>query len=233
MILPISEDIISPLKRLTASGTELSLLKAIIALDPTIKGIRPIAGETLQELRNQFEDLLMRLIKRGSKISQSSQSCYSKFANFLLVIPALTHVSNILSSRLQQKFPIDENSNIGKPHADILRTLLNPDTTDYLRFPQASGAYFPVPPKSVPAPHSNEPPHSKESVQNAVPQITLNDQIRPFENYNWQLSNFATAFSGLQVLFKFNNYLFLFHLPLFRCKQQVTNRCLRKDPLQQ
>uniref|UniRef100_A0A914P414 Uncharacterized protein n=1 Tax=Panagrolaimus davidi TaxID=227884 RepID=A0A914P414_9BILA len=79
---------------MSASGTEITLLRAIVTLDPSIKGIRPAASETLQELRNQFEDLLMRLIKRGSKISNSTQSAYAKFANYLLIVPAL--IVNIL-----------------------------------------------------------------------------------------------------------------------------------------
>lgn len=87
--LSVMEDIINPLKKMSASGTEVTLLRAIVTLDPSIKGIRPAASETLQELRNQFEDLLMRLIKRGSKISNSSQSAYAKFANYLLIVPAL------------------------------------------------------------------------------------------------------------------------------------------------
>lgn len=189
---------------MTASLTELSLLRAVIVLDPSAKGIRPAANETLLELRNQFNDLLMRLIKRGSKLSQSSQSAYSKFANYLLIIPQLTNVSTCLSNQFQKKFPVDENVNIGKPHADILRNLFNPDTTDYLRFPQANGNYFLVPPtqsKSTPPTHSNSE-HTKDNLnqpQQAPPQITINDHVRSFDNYNWQLSHFASAFSGLQV----------------------------------
>uniref|UniRef100_A0AC34QVM6 Uncharacterized protein n=1 Tax=Panagrolaimus sp. JU765 TaxID=591449 RepID=A0AC34QVM6_9BILA len=204
LILPVIEEIVNPLKRLTVSGTELSLLRAVIVLDPSAKGIRPAASETLLELRNQFNDLLMRLIKRGSKLSQSSQSSYAKFANYLLIIPQLTNVSNCLSNQFQKKFPVDENVNIGKPHADILRNLFNPDTTDYLRFPQVNGNYFPVPPtqpKSTPPIHSNSE-HTKDNLnqrQQTPPQITINDQVRPFDNYNWQLSHFASAFSGLQT----------------------------------
>uniref|UniRef100_A0AC35EVW1 Uncharacterized protein n=1 Tax=Panagrolaimus sp. PS1159 TaxID=55785 RepID=A0AC35EVW1_9BILA len=199
--LSVMEDIINPMKKMSASGTEITLLRAIVTLDPSIKGIRPAASETLQELRNQFEDLLMRLIKRGSKISNSTQSAYAKFANYLLIVPALISAADCLFNHLQIKYPLNENNqNNDKPHADILRNLFNPDTTDYLRFPQLNSGYFTVP-SNIPTPNSYEkqPTPISQHSQQHTPQIAINDRIRPFENYNWHLSTFASAFSSLQT----------------------------------
>uniref|UniRef100_A0AC34FHH9 Uncharacterized protein n=1 Tax=Panagrolaimus sp. ES5 TaxID=591445 RepID=A0AC34FHH9_9BILA len=201
--LSVMEDIINPMKKMSASGTEITLLRAIVTLDPSIKGIRPAASETLQELRNQFEDLLMRLIKRGSKISNSTQSAYAKFANYLLIVPALISAADCLFNHLQIKYPLNENNpNNDKPHADILRSLFNPDTTDYLRFPQLNSGYFTVPSNTTtsPSPYEKQSTRlSQQSQQQHTPQIAINDRIRPFDNYNWHLSSFASAFSSLQV----------------------------------
>uniref|UniRef100_A0A7E5A0V4 Nuclear receptor domain-containing protein n=1 Tax=Panagrellus redivivus TaxID=6233 RepID=A0A7E5A0V4_PANRE len=199
--MSLMANVIKPLQALTASRTELLLLKSIVLLDPKIRGIRPAAGDVLHELRNHANDLLMRLIKRGVSISNSSQSAYAKFANYLLVLPPLNNIADCLQGYLQAKYPLDENVAVNEYHGEILRTLFNPDTTDYLRFPQSSCGLFnvntsmasPIPP---PQQHSVTP---KPMMHQPPPQILVEDKVRTFENCNWQIQSFATAFSNLQV----------------------------------
>lgn len=87
-----------------------------------------------------------------------------------------------------------ENLDTAEPHLDILKDLFNPDTSDYLRFPQYNAQL---------TTNSNKSPEncSKRLQYSAPPQIMINDQFGNFDQYNWHLSTFASAFSNLQVSF--------------------------------
>lgn len=81
------EDIVRPLKKSGISRNELLLLQSIIAVDPSIKGIRPAASDLLLEFRNKLQELLIVVIK-GARRS-SSIDVHAQFGNYLLLFPTI------------------------------------------------------------------------------------------------------------------------------------------------
>uniref|UniRef100_A0A914EKY3 NR LBD domain-containing protein n=1 Tax=Acrobeloides nanus TaxID=290746 RepID=A0A914EKY3_9BILA len=197
----LMEDFIPALKKLNPTQTEIFAFKAIITMDPSAKGIRPAASETITEFRNRLQELFAKLLKKGKV---SSISPYAQFGNYLLLIPNLISISERLNETFRAKYPLNGGNETNELHIYILRDLFNPDTTDYLRFPQYSARKLSA---SAPSPNagmnkvfemsSNNIP--KQRLPNTPPQIMINDQISGFEHYNWHLSTFASAFSNLQT----------------------------------
>ncbi|CAD5226459.1 unnamed protein product [Bursaphelenchus xylophilus] len=133
-----SEDVIRPLKKTAVTKTELLLFQAILTSDPAIKGIRPAASDLLSQFRNLLQDSLLEVIKKSHPFGISS---FAQYGNMLLLTPAIITISDRLHSALQQQFPLSVP--VGEaPHFRLLQYLANPDTTDYLRFPQFNRKLF-------------------------------------------------------------------------------------------
>ncbi|CAD5219444.1 unnamed protein product [Bursaphelenchus okinawaensis] len=168
-----SEDVIRPLKKTATTETELLLFQAILTADPAIKGIRPAASDLLLKLRNLLIDSLLDVIKKSHPHLTSP---FSQCGNMLLLTPSVLTISDRLHSALQQHFPLSLAVS-EYPYFRLLQSLANPDTTDYLRFPQFNRKLFGAEKSPEKPPERPPVPDSWQTFANAFTEIHMTSQL--------------------------------------------------------
>uniref|UniRef100_A0A1I7ZT82 Nuclear receptor domain-containing protein n=1 Tax=Steinernema glaseri TaxID=37863 RepID=A0A1I7ZT82_9BILA len=122
------EDLMEPLKRVKPLEIELVVYKAILSSNPDIKGIRPIAADTLAKFRADLQILFFKTVKSLSpKIQHASVRC----GDYLLLTPSIQQLATTVVLVLRQQ----TRNNRATPCSTIISDLLNPENNDYLSIP--------------------------------------------------------------------------------------------------
>ncbi|KAK0399556.1 hypothetical protein QR680_003103 [Steinernema hermaphroditum] len=122
------EDLMEPLKRVKPVDLEFVVYKAILTSNPDIKGIRPIAAETLANFRADLQILFFKMVKSLSpKVQHASVRC----GDYLLLTPNIQQLAATLVTVLRHQIRNDRAS----PYSTIINDLLNPESNDYLSIP--------------------------------------------------------------------------------------------------
>lgn len=145
------DEVLHSLRRLSISRSELLVLQALLTVDASLRGLRPVAVEMLAEFRARLHELLGAVLRRAAAAAAaatatpmtgggtSSDSFFAQLGDLLFLAPTIATLADRLLVNLRHDYPSDAPPTISSPaHLRILQTLVHLDTSDYLRFPQAT-----------------------------------------------------------------------------------------------
>ncbi|GMR46696.1 hypothetical protein PMAYCL1PPCAC_16891, partial [Pristionchus mayeri] len=89
-------ELVGPLRKLNLREEEIVPLKAIIILDPNVKGLSPVTAKQIEILREKVQDLLFQVAGQTQ-----GQSASARFGNLLMLLPTVASLSNIMSENMQ------------------------------------------------------------------------------------------------------------------------------------
>ncbi|TMS39377.1 hypothetical protein L596_005912 [Steinernema carpocapsae] len=121
------EDLIEPMKRVRPLDIELVMYKAIITSNPDIKGIRPIAAETLSHFRADLQILFFKTVK---SLFPKTPHASVRYGDYLLLTPSIQQLASSIAVVLRH-----QNRTQTRACSAIINDLLNPESNDYLRIP--------------------------------------------------------------------------------------------------
>ncbi|OZC10256.1 Ligand-binding domain of nuclear hormone receptor [Onchocerca flexuosa] len=93
----ILNELVAPLRKLKLEEEEVVLLKAIIVLNPNLKGLSVIAQQVVSDFRDRIQEALFQVIKELNSIYTAT----ARFGNLLLLLPTIMTLSGTMSENLQ------------------------------------------------------------------------------------------------------------------------------------
>ncbi|PIC12658.1 hypothetical protein B9Z55_028306 [Caenorhabditis nigoni] len=94
----VLDDLVAPTKKLSLTNPEISILSALIILDPDARGLSADASRALLGVRNRVQNALFNLIRDNSS---SITNVTSRFGNLLLLFPPLAKLSSLIGENVQ------------------------------------------------------------------------------------------------------------------------------------
>uniref|UniRef100_A0A8R1TTW3 Nuclear hormone receptor family member nhr-31 n=1 Tax=Onchocerca volvulus TaxID=6282 RepID=A0A8R1TTW3_ONCVO len=93
----ILNELVAPLRKLKLEEEEVVLLKAIIVLNPSVKGLSVAAQQVVSDFRDRIQEVLFQVIKELN----STYTATARFGNLLLLLPTIMTLSGTMSENLQ------------------------------------------------------------------------------------------------------------------------------------
>uniref|UniRef100_A0A1I7UGX9 Nuclear hormone receptor E75 n=1 Tax=Caenorhabditis tropicalis TaxID=1561998 RepID=A0A1I7UGX9_9PELO len=94
----VIDDLVVPTKKLLLTNSEITILSALIILDPDARGLSRQASLALLGIRDRVQNALFNLIRDNSS---NMTSVTSRFGNLLLLFPPLAKLSSLIGENVQ------------------------------------------------------------------------------------------------------------------------------------
>uniref|UniRef100_A0A8R1DJR5 Nuclear receptor domain-containing protein n=1 Tax=Caenorhabditis japonica TaxID=281687 RepID=A0A8R1DJR5_CAEJA len=94
----VIDDLIYPTRKLCLTNSEITILTALIILDPDARGLSPETSLALLGIRDRVQNALFNLIRDASS---NMTSVTSRFGNLLLLFPPLAKLSSLIGENVQ------------------------------------------------------------------------------------------------------------------------------------
>ncbi|CAD6192089.1 unnamed protein product [Caenorhabditis auriculariae] len=94
----IIDDLVFPTKKLSLTGPEMTILTALIVLDPDARGLSLQSSQAIAKLRDRVQNALFNMIRDNAP---SLQTVTSRFGNLLLLFPPLAKLSSLIGENVQ------------------------------------------------------------------------------------------------------------------------------------
>ncbi|CAI5441157.1 unnamed protein product [Caenorhabditis angaria] len=94
----VIDDLVLPTKKLNLTTHEITILTALIVLDPDARGVSLDTSMALSGLRDRVQNALFNLIR---DTSSNMQTVTSRFGNLLLLFPPLAKLSSLIGENVQ------------------------------------------------------------------------------------------------------------------------------------
>uniref|UniRef100_A0A914X2C1 Uncharacterized protein n=1 Tax=Plectus sambesii TaxID=2011161 RepID=A0A914X2C1_9BILA len=91
------DELVVPIRKMNLSEQEIVAVKAIIMLNPEVKGISPSTSKAIAQLRDRAQETLFHVVSGlHPNISPSS-----RFGNLLLLLPTLSVLTSVMTDNVQ------------------------------------------------------------------------------------------------------------------------------------
>ncbi|CCD67148.1 Nuclear hormone receptor E75 [Caenorhabditis elegans] len=94
----VIDDLVFPTKKLALTNPEITILSALIILDPDARGLSQETSQALLGIRDRVQNALFNLIRDNSN---NMTSVTSRFGNLLLLFPPLAKLSSLIGENVQ------------------------------------------------------------------------------------------------------------------------------------
>ncbi|CAB3404604.1 unnamed protein product [Caenorhabditis bovis] len=90
------DELIDPLKKMNLKEEEITLMKAIVVLNPYIKSLSPECAEAIMDLRDRIQETLYHVVRE----THPKEVASSRFGNLLLFIPSVMMLGKVVIENL-------------------------------------------------------------------------------------------------------------------------------------